>query len=67
MKAKDTSKICWSDFFYYDESSPTFLRNKVSKVGVKQHSVAGTLSKRSGYAFVKYLGSIYPVHRTVLS
>lgn len=64
-KAKDTSSINWSDYYYYDINSPTGLVNKISKVGVAKGSVAGTLSKRSGYAFVKFQGKIYPAHRVI--
>lgn len=65
-KAKDTRNIVWSDYFYYDETSPTYLRNKISKVGVRMDSFAGTQSKRSGYSFVKLHGVVYPIHRVIV-
>lgn len=64
-KVKDTSELNWSEYFYYDESSPTYLRNKISKLGVKMHSVAGTLNKQSGYAFIKLDGVVYSAHRII--
>lgn len=64
-KAKDSSSINWDDYYIYDENSPTGLRNKISKVGVAKGSVAGTLNKRSGYAFVTLDGRIYPAHRVI--
>lgn len=55
----------WEDYFYYDESSPTYLRNSISKVGVKKGSIAGTVSRSRGYSFVKLFGKVYPAHRII--
>lgn len=65
MVAKDTSNIRWDEYYYFDTSSPTFLRNKISKVGVKEGSVAGTINKERGYIFVKLNRKVYPAHRVV--
>lgn len=64
-KAKDTSNINWNDYFYYDESSPTFLRHKVKRVNVKKDAVAGTIKKCTGYAAVRLHRKIYKVHRVI--
>lgn len=58
-KAKDTWHICWRDWFYYDETSPTFLRwatnitrhNSKTSYVVQKGDIAGTFS--AGRAFVK--------------
>ena len=49
---------------YYDESSPSFLRWKISKLGVKVGSVAGTLNQ-TGYYDVMINGELYKAHRLI--
>ncbi|AJA73450.1 homing endonuclease [Shigella phage SHSML-45] len=49
---------------YYDESSPSFLRWKISKPGVKAGSVAGTLNQ-TGYYDVMINGELYKAHRLI--
>lgn len=64
-KAKDTSSIEWSDYFYYDESSPTFLRHKVERRNVKKDSVAGSTKNSTGRAHVRLFGDVYFAHRVI--
>lgn len=71
------SPIDWREIFYYDETSPTFLRWKIDVMGGRYHknvifrtgSVAGTRKvRKDGYPFncqVKYLGKLYGVHRII--
>ena len=62
----------WSEWFYYDETSPTFLRWKVDKRGGRNYSaiikskdsVAGSIRK-DGYCCVKLNGKSYKVHRII--
>lgn len=68
---KDVSYSKMNSFFYYDESSPTFLRWKVDRNGtgraiiMKSGDVAGnvSLSKNYSYVCLEYLR--YSVHRIV--
>ena len=64
-KARDTSNINWEDYFYYDESSPTFLRHKAKRLNVEKDVVAGTIKKSTGYANVRLHNKIYQVHRVL--
>lgn len=53
-----------SDYFYYDPSSPSCLRNKVSRRAARQDMVQGTLGNR-GYWQVRLLGERFVQHRIV--
>lgn len=64
--------INWTEWFYYDETSPSCLRWKVDRVSgryanhvhVKKHDIAGTLSS-SGYYSVKLNNKLYLCHRII--
>ena len=66
-------KIDFSKYFYYDETSPTFLRHKIDKYGGKNNkvlampkdSVAGNI-KKDGYVNVKLKNSSYKAGRIIL-
>lgn len=64
-KAKSTEGIDWKDYFYYDESSPTFLRHAVNRLNVRKDTVAGSTKGKGGYALVKLHHKIYLVHRVI--
>lgn len=51
-----------SDYFYYDPSSPSCLRNKVSRRSARQDMVQGSLGNR-GYWQVRLLGERFVQHR----
>lgn len=55
-----------NDYVYYDESSPTCLRWKIttSNKSIKDN-VAG-FPRNNNYQFVCILGKIYPIHRIVM-
>lgn len=53
-----------SDYFYYDPSSPSCLRNKVSRRAARQDMVQGSLGNR-GYWQVRLLGERFVQHRIV--
>lgn len=63
----------WSDYFYYDESSPTCLRWKVPVYSGKNYNVckrkvgdvAGGLKKNSRYSQVQLNNTNYSVHRII--
>lgn len=68
-KARDTSDMVWSDYFYYDENSPSFLRWKISPytdqiLRVASGDMAGSLQKR-GYYSVGLKRNKYFVHRVI--
>lgn len=62
----------WSDYFYYDKSSPTFLRiaqdryarGHSKRLTVAKGDVAGYIRK-DGYAVVKLFVQQYKVHRII--
>lgn len=62
----------WSEWFYYDETSPTFLRWRVERRGginnlcqvVAPHDKAGCITK-NGYGEVKLKGISYKAHRII--
>lgn len=62
----------WSEWFYYDETSPTFLRWKSDRMGGRCHkvvimhkdSVAG-FRRKDGYCCVKFDGKSYKIHRII--
>lgn len=54
----------WNDVFYYDESSPSCLRWKISNGKTLKDSVAGTI-KGQYYYRVQYKRKIYTVHRII--
>lgn len=64
-KAKSTHDIKWEDYFYYDESSPTFLRHSKDRRNVKKDAVAGSIKKHGGYSSVKLDYKLYLVHRVI--
>ena len=53
-----------SDYFYYDPSAPSCLRNKVSRRSARQDMVQGTLGNR-GYWQVRLLGERFVQHRII--
>ena len=65
----------FKDYFYYDETSPSFLRWKVSRfTGANYHiervakgDCAGSLSKRDGYWRAWLDGKSYLAHRIIMS
>lgn len=65
--------IKWSDYFYYDETSPTYLRHKINKYGGRKmstvvaakDSVAGNI-RPDGYINVKLNTKSYKVGRVIL-
>lgn len=57
----------FKEVFYLDESSPSYLRWKISpSTRFKAGSVAGN-QNRHGYWYVRYKGVTYPVAKVVLS
>lgn len=54
-----------SDYFYYDETSITFLRHKIDRLNVKKDSVAGSRNHHSGYSSVKLHNKSYQTHRVI--
>lgn len=63
--AKDTKNIDWQEWFYYDETSPTCLRNKTTRSNARAGDVSGYFQKSSGYYVVKFKNKQYRVHRVV--
>ena len=55
MLAKDTKNMIWEDLFYYDETSPSGLRNKVSRGKAVKDRESGYLGD-NGYYIVKVRG-----------
>jgi hypothetical protein len=63
----------WDEFFYYDETSPTFLRWKVQvKSGKSYHiverevgDVAGSVKCDGNHSSVKLNGKSFLVHRVI--
>ena len=63
----------WSEWFYYDETSPTGLRWAVDRYSGRNYKVktttkgdvAGCLHLTRGYAEVKLLGKSYKNHRII--
>lgn len=53
-----------SDYFYYDPSSPSCLRNKVSRRSARQDMPQGTLGNR-GYWQIRLLGERLVQHRII--
>lgn len=75
---KDTSLITWSDWFYYDETSPTFLRwrvdryrgKKLAQKIISSGDVAGsnnvkTEDGNNGYSSVTLHNKTYATHRVI--
>ena len=63
-----------NEYLYYDETSPTYLRWKVDKIGRKWHlkdKVAGCISirknRRNDYSVVRIKGTSFACHRVVYS
>lgn len=56
--------MSFSDYFYYDPSSPSCLRNKVSRRSARVDMPQGTLGNR-GYWQIRLLGERYVQHRIV--
>lgn len=74
--AKDSTDIEWSLYFYYDITSPTFLRHAKDKfTGIRHTSkiaskgdIAGWYPRDNNdreYRTVKYQGKEYPVSRVI--
>lgn len=63
--ARETGEIKWNDYFYYDESSPTYLRHKIQRQNVIKDAPAGNIRKRDGYISVRLLNNTYQGHRVV--
>lgn len=61
---KDIDYSLANDNFYYDETSPSFLRWKVQKGNSKVGDIAGHYSN-TGYYRVKLAGEQYAVHRII--
>jgi hypothetical protein len=62
----------WSEWFYYDETSPTFLRWKRARMGGRCHNVVirekGSVAghrRKDGYCCVKFDGKNYKIHRII--
>lgn len=70
-KQREYKYSFFEQLFYYDPTSPTFLRWKVDRFGtgkakiVKSGDVAGYISNDYAYVSVDYLG--YSVHRIIYS
>lgn len=68
-----TDLINIADLFYYDETSPSFLRWKVeirsgrdgNRVMTYPGQVAGGIPSREGYFVVRYNNSLYKCHRII--
>ena len=54
----------WNEYFYYDESSPSCLRWKVSNGRALKDSVAGTIGGQKYYR-VQLKRKVYTVHRII--
>ena len=55
----------WDKILYYDETSPTYLRWKVSpSTKIKKDSIAGCTTRR-GYHIVQFRNKQYSVHRII--
>lgn len=52
------------DLFYYDVTSPSCLRNKVSRGPAKANQVSGT-KHNEGYYTISIKGKLYKAHRLV--
>lgn len=63
--AKETKHIRWEEWFYYDETSPTCLRNAKTRSNSVKGAVAGYLNKSVGYYRVKFKNESYPLHRII--
>lgn len=60
-----TGDIKWNDYFYYDESSPTFLRHKIKRANVVKDGPAGHVRKHDGYVHVNLYKRGYCIHRVI--
>lgn len=65
MLAKDTKNMIWEDLFYYDETSPSGLRNKVSRGKAVKDRESGYLGG-NGYYIVRVGGKNYKAHRVIV-
>ena len=69
----DTSNINWHDYFYYDETSPSCLRWKVTRIRTngypcgkaRKDKSAGRLHNKQNRWDVRVNGVLYKVHRVV--
>lgn len=59
------SEVNWQDFFYYDETSPSCLRWKVSRGTRRQGDSAGNLHPRTKSWDVGFCRSLFRVHRII--
>lgn len=62
--AKITDNINWNDLFYYDETSPSGLRNKTGRRKAKINEPSGWLSP-AGYYMIEYKNVTYRCHRII--
>ena len=60
---KDYNSIDWKNIFYYDETSPSFLRYAVDTVRKRKGDVAG--GKANGYYTVYFNNSNWFAHRVI--
>ena len=63
-KYKDIDYELANHYFYYDETSPSFLRWKVSRGKIKAGDSAGGKDNK-GYYIVKLNNVSYKVHRVI--
>jgi hypothetical protein len=67
------SEVAFAEIFYYDETSPSFLRWKVDRFNGKYRNVkiinkgdiAGGINKTLGYYFVNIKDRLYRCHRII--
>lgn len=60
---KDYNSVDWGGIFYYDETSPSFLRYAVDTVRKRKGDVAGC--KANGYYTVSFNNSNWFAHRVI--
>lgn len=65
MSRAKESEVNWQDYFYYDETSPSCLRWKVSRGTRKQGDAAGNLHPRTKQWDVGFCKSLFRAHRIV--
>lgn len=63
-KYKDIDYGTVNKYFYYDETSPSFLRWKVTRGNKKAGDIAGCINN-NGYYTVGYDYGVYSVHRII--
>lgn len=65
--AKDVKYSIISEFVYYDESSPTYIRNKTANIYSRKpaDSVVGCLNSSSKYKVIGINSETYSLHRVI--